>query len=331
MIVTRTPLRISFIGGGTDLPSFYQLDIGAVVSATIDKYMVVVANQKFDGKLRLSYTQTENVDDPDDLEHDIVRNAIKLLHVDLSNGLEIATLSDVPARGTGLGSSSALAVGLILALSSHFKTRKGDMAGLSQKEWLAQKACELEINLCKKPIGKQDQYAAAFGGINLFRFYPDGQVEVMPAANQVRLRERFRTRLLLFSLGSSRGSDEILKRQRELSKDRFQLYRKMAALAEEFYGYLSEDDRMDDFGELLDENWSYKRELAPGITTPEIDELYAKAKILGASGGKVLGAGGGGFLLLAAPEDRHREIISKIGLRNVEFNFVRQGAHSVFG
>lgn len=330
MIVTRAPLRVSFVGGGTDLPAYFREEPGAVFSATINKYVYVTMGGKFDGKIRLSYSQTENVERLDDLHHDLVRNMFKVLKLDNPinhNGLEIATIADVPGTGTGLGSSSALSVALLLALKNRYKIGIGNK--LSLREWLARKACELEIDVCGKPIGKQDQYAASYGGFNLFRFWPDETVEVFGAQGKKNVLDRLQVRFILLYLDKMRSSDKILADQQAVARDHKKTYKRMADLAEEFFAAVS-DDNLEPVGALLDENWECKKRLVGGISDPEIDALYEKAKKHGALGGKVLGAGGGGFMLLYAEPEKHANIIEKLGLRVVPFRFVRDGAKLLF-
>jgi D-glycero-alpha-D-manno-heptose-7-phosphate kinase len=328
MIISRSPLRISFVGGGTDLPAFYEFETGACLSATIDKYLYVVLNNKFDGKVRVSYSITENVDVVDRLQHDIIRNAFKMLDVFTEDGVEIATVADVPGKGTGLGSSSALAVALILAMSQRYALKPGQ--SLRKAEWLARKACELEMVHCQKPIGKQDQYAAAYGGINLLRFNSDGSVEVNRVQAQVRSADRLHARLLLFHLGKhGRNGDNALQHQQNMATKKLHIYRKMAELAETFYDEIVAGN-MDGLGELMHNNWEYKKEVAPESSNPEIDEIYARARALGATGGKVLGAGGGGFMLFFAPQNKHHDIATKLKLRRVPFNFDLEGAKIIY-
>lgn len=319
MIITRTPLRISFVGGGTDLPAFYSLEPGAVLSTTINKYMWVILNPKFDGLIRLSYTTTENVAQISEIRHEIIRNALKMLDFDLSDGLEIATISDVPARGTGLGSSSALAVGLVNALMTMQKKK-------FTREELAALACRLEIILCDKPIGKQDQYASAFGGMNMFRFYPDGEVEVLPVPHAKRTLGRLINNLLLLYLGQRmQVADDILEKQGDMDRQKLQILRRMADLAEKMYADLYRDS-IHNFGDYLHENWMLKKQLVSSISNPEIDEIYEKTRREGAKGGKLLGAGGGGFLLFHAHPELHNQIVKHTGLRKVEFDFDFEGS-----
>jgi D-glycero-alpha-D-manno-heptose-7-phosphate kinase len=323
MIISRTPLRMSFVGGGSDLPAFYREEMGAVLSTSIDKYMYICVNRKFDGRIRLSYSRTEEVDSPAQLEHPLAREA--LLLVGIEGGVEISSMSDIPSKGSGLGSSSTYTVGLLNALYAYRSAQRS-------KDTLAREAAQIEIEKCGEPIGKQDQYAAAFGGLNLIRFHPDDSVSVDPvicAPSVVRELEAWT--LILFT-GRTRSASDILARQsRELADSaRRLLMRRMVELAFEMKREL-EAGRLDTVGELLDENWRLKSQMSSGISDPTIDKWYATALAHGAVGGKLLGAGHGGFLMLFAPPERHDAIIAKLpSLQHIRFGFERQGTQIVY-
>ncbi|MDP9341758.1 MAG: GHMP kinase [Actinomycetota bacterium] len=324
MIITRTPLRISFLGGGSDLPSFYREEPGAVISAAINKYIYITVNRKFDRRIRASYSVTEMVDRPEDLSHELIRGALQQVGID--GGVEITSISDVPSRGTGLGSSSSYTVGLLNALWAH----AGRLAG---SERLAGEACHIEIDVCGKPIGKQDQYIAAYGGLQYIQFNGDDSVFVDPILPEPELRRLLESRLLLLYTGLTRSAGGILQEQstnlRENGEARAAV-RAMVKLAEELRGALSDGD-LDSFGELLDAGWQEKRKVASGVTSPAIDDWYARARASGALGGKLLGAGGGGFLLLYAPLERHQEIQAALPeLRAVPFRFEPQGSKIIY-
>ncbi len=299
MIITRTPLRISFAGGGTDLGSFYrQYGGGAVTSAAIDRYIHVLVNDKFDRSIRVAYTRTENVDRLDDLQHGLVREAMRLTGV--TDSLEIHTVADIPGEGTGLGSSSTLTVGLLNALYAH----KGVLKDPSQ---LAEEACRIEIDILGGTLGKQDQYIAAFGGLQYFEFREDDTVRSTPIPLSREDREAFESHLSLYYTGITRQAQGILKNQdarTEHNRDALVRLRAMAAEARD--ALLSRSWK--GLGQLLDEGWAIKRELSHGITTSTIDEAYGRAKAAGAYGGKITGAGGGGFLLVVHPPERSHEI-----------------------
>jgi len=324
MIISRTPLRISFVGGGSDLPAFYEREPGAVVSATINRYIYITVNPKFDRRIRASYSQTETVDRVEELQHELIREALLVTGID--GAIEISSISDIPSRGTGLGSSSAYTVGLLNALYAH----TGRLAGA---ERLAREACAIEIERCGRPIGKQDQYSAAYGGLKHLRFNPDGTVFVDQILCDPATRRRLESRLLLLYTGHTRRAETILEEQSRNSAERDATragLRRMTALAGDLCAALNRSD-LNGFGEVLHANWEEKRRLATGITTPTLDAWYDRARAEGAIGGKVLGAGGGGFLLLYAPPDRHGDICSALpDLRRVTFHFEPQGSRLIF-
>ena len=323
MIVSKTPLRMSFVGGGSDLPVFYREEVGAVLSTSIDKYMYICLNKKFDGRIRISYTKTENVERRDEVEHPLVREALSLVGVD--GGIEIASMADIPSKGSGLGSSSAYTVGLLNALYAYRNQ-------FVSKETLASQACEIEIDLCKEPIGKQDQYAAAYGGLNLIRFHPDDSVSVDPVICKPSLLQELEESTLVFFTGRTRSASAVLANQSAAMRaaDRRALMRRMVQLAFDMKAQL-ESGTLDHFGDLLDENWRLKAQLTNGISDPQIDAWYATGIANGALGGKLLGAGNGGFIMFYAPRDRHAKIADALsGLELVKFRFDRTGAQIVF-
>ncbi len=324
MIISRTPLRLSFAGGGSDLPAFYRHEPGAVVSTAIDKYIYITVNTKFDCKIRASYSITEMVDYVSELKHELIAESLKLLGID--GGIEITSISDIPSRGTGLGSSSTYTVGLLNALYAY----QGNYAGA---ERLAREACHIEIERCGKPIGKQDQYIAAYGGLQYIQFNPDGTVFVDPIICRPETRNQLFSRLLLLYTGITRSADNILREQSantEHDEAKRQSLRVMTGLARELRDALHNNDA-DCFGEILHQGWLEKRKLASGITTGQIDTWYETARQHGAIGGKVSGAGGGGFLMLYAPPGRHREIIQALpDLQPVPFRFEPQGSKIIY-
>lgn len=324
MIVSRTPLRVSFVGGGTDIGWYYEKGEGAVVSTTIDKYIYITVNKKFDGKLRVSYSKTEMVDDVSDLRHDLVRECLKLVGV--NKGIEITSISDVPSEGTGLGSSSSYTVGVLNGLYGH---RGKDVSS----ERLAKEACKIEIEILGKPIGKQDQYIAAYGGLQYIQFNPDGTVEVDPIMCKPKTKEKLAGDLLMLYTGKTRGTDYMLKKQKKSvlnSEAKRKGMGKMVQLAKEMKRTLSRND-LNTFGELLHENWLLKKDLADEISNGKIDAWYKKARRNGAVGGKILGAGGGGFLLLYAPNSKHKKILAALPeLSPFKFSFESQGSKIVY-
>lgn len=323
MIITRTPLRISFAGGGSDFPAFHRREAGAVVSTAINKYIYITVNKKFDDKIRASYAITEMVDRVEDLRHELIREALLLAGV--RGGIEITSISDIPSRGTGLGSSSAYAVGVLHALHAF----AGRYVGAKR---LAEEACSIEIDRLRRPIGRQDQYIAAYGGFQFIQFDEDS-VSLEPVLPGAEFREALQQHLLLLYTGRTRNAETILaEQQRNLEGAAGALddTARLRDLALDLRTALL-NRRLGEVGEILDAGWSIKRRLASGVTTPEIDEWYARARAAGAAGGKLLGAGGGGFLLLfAAPRD-HGAILERLPeLRRVPFRFEPHGSRIIY-
>ncbi len=323
MIISRTPLRISFFGGGTDLADFYEKEGGAVLSTAIDKYIFATVNKKFDEHIRVSYSKTEIVETVDQIKHDLVREAMRLAGV--VHGIEITTIADIPSQGTGLGSSSTFTVGLLNALHAY----KGEHVSA---ETLAQEACKIEIDIVGEPIGKQDQYIAAYGGLQFIQFNKDGSVFVDPIVCSRELKDALQANLMLFYTGLTRRSKTILAEQKKNSSshryDELKAIKELALIGKKA---LEKDQSIDEFGRLLDENWRLKKSLAEGVSNTEIDEIYAKAKKAGALGGKIAGAGGGGFLLLYVPKDRQAHVRSALHpLKQTEFNFEPQGSKIIY-
>ncbi|MCA3565002.1 MAG: GHMP kinase [Methylocystis sp.] len=324
MIISRTPLRMSFVGGGSDLPSFYERYGGAVLSTAIDKYVFVTCNPKFDSGIRLAYSRTEEVPSVEKIEHRLVRETMKLLQ--LEGGVEITTIADVPSKGTGLGSSSSFTVGLLNVLHA-FQGRYASPTTLGAQ------SCQVEIDLCKEPIGKQDQYAAAFGGLNLIEFQPTGRVDVTPVVMPVARRELLSNRIIAFYTGITRSASELLQVQSanvSNDGDKQKTLQRMVQLTYDLKREL-ESGNLDSFGEILHENWELKRSLASGISNGDIDEWYDTAMRNGASGGKLLGAGTGGFMIFYADEEKHDAIVKSLGhLRRTKFNFEPLGSRIIF-
>jgi D-glycero-alpha-D-manno-heptose-7-phosphate kinase len=325
LIISRTPLRISFAGGGSDLPAFYRQEPGAVLSTSINKYIYITVNRKFDEKIRASYSVTEIVDHVEDLKHELIRESLQMV-VSPPCGIEITSISDIPSQGTGLGSSSTYTVGLLNSLYAHFGQHVG-------AERLAREACFIEIERCKKPIGKQDQYIAAYGGLEYIQFNPDGSVFVDPIICDPGTKARLNRSLLMLYTGLTRSADNILKEQSENTEndeEKRNSLRYMTQLAGQLRDALYAND-LDGFGEILHAGWMEKKNLASGITNPDIDRWYDTARMKGAVGGKVLGAGGGGFLLLYAPPQRHPDILRALPeLRPIPFLFEPQGSKIIY-
>ena len=324
MIISRTPLRMSFVGGGSDLPIFYRRFGGAVVSTAINQFIYVTINRKFDEQIRVSYSRTEEARNVDRVKHPLVREALKLLAV--SGGVEITSIADIPAKGTGLGSSSSFTVGLLHVLHAY----AGRYASAEQ---LAREACQIEIERCGEPIGKQDQYAAAYGGLNYIEFRPDDTVLVEPIICRRATLQQLQDQTLTFYTGLTRSAGGILRAQQSVmasGRKQQTVMKRMVALARELRTRMQEN-QVDGFGELLHEGWVLKRSLTAGISNDAIDDWYARGRKAGAVGGKLLGAGAGGFLMFSAPPDRHEAIARALGeLRRVEFAFEPQGSRIIF-
>lgn len=289
MIISRTPLRVSLMGGGSDLPAFYRLEPGAVLSSTIDKYIYITVNRAFNDNIRASYSRTEIVDQAEDVSHPLIREALKLTNV--LSGVEITSIADVPSRGTGLGSSSAFLVGLLNALWAY----QGVFASARR---LAEEACRIEIEVLGDPLGKQDQTIAAYGGLQYIRFNPDESVFVDPVICRRETKRTLESRLMLFYTGVTRSAVDILTRQEQETPNKRQGLARMVEMSREVNSILRQGRDLDRLGELLHQAWQIKRSLVEGITSDEIERMYALAREAGALGGKVTGAGGGGFLLL---------------------------------
>jgi D-glycero-alpha-D-manno-heptose-7-phosphate kinase len=322
VIVSKTPLRISFVGGGTDLPSFYEEHGGAVVSTAIDKWIHVAVARRFEGDIRVSYSRTEIVPTTSDLEHELVREGLRVTGI--PRGIDVVTLADLPS-GTGLGSSSAVMIGTLAALYAFQGVYRSPTA-------LAEEAARIEIDTLGKPIGCQDHYAAAVGGFNLIEFMPDGGgVRINPIVCPSDTLKRAHRSMLLFYTGRTRSSAIPLTAQKAAIEGNDQAtvtaLETMRDLAYELSECLSRGE-VDALGSLLDQNWRLKRSLSETITNPHIDGLYERAKDAGATGAKLLGAGSSGFFLVVAPVDCHDGVRAKLrDLREVSFRFSPRGAH----
>ncbi len=321
MIIVQTPLRISFLGGGTDISAFYHREDGWVVSSAIDKYIFVIIKKRFDEQIRVGYTRTEMVDSLDDIQHELVREALRT--TGLSKGVEISTMGDIPSAGSGLGSSSTVTVGLLNAMHHYLHSPR-------DAERLATEACEIEIDILGKPIGKQDQYIASYGGLRFIRFCPNEQVVVESLSLGDEARQELSRRLILFYTNVTRKSETILTEQVANTEDHLPQLRAMKELALQARAAL-EAERFDDFGRIMHEGWMQKRQLASKITNPAIDELYADAREAGAVGGKITGAGGGGFLLVYCPLAHQDRLRAALGpLRELPFVLEPGGSKVIF-
>ena len=324
MIITRTPFRISFVGGGTDLPEFYRVEPGAVVSTAINKYMYVIVNKRFTDAIRVSYyARTEIVDRVEDIQHPIVREALKL--VGISKGIEIASVADVHA-GAGLGSSGSFAVGLLNALYAY-------QGVLKSAEELAREACHIEIDILGEPIGKQDQYIAAYGGFRYIQFNPDETVFTEPIIWTKENKEELKQNLLLLYTGDVREASSILREQKAKTRqsDKMACLRKLRDMASELKEKLNDNASAEIFGQVLHQGWLLKKQLASNISNDKIDQYYEKALNAGALGGKILGAGGGGFLLLYCPRQKQSQVKKALHhMPSLEFSFEPEGSKIIY-
>ncbi len=318
MILSRTPLRISFVGGGTDIPQYYRHNGGgAVVNSAINRYMYIVVNRKFDNQIRVSYSTTEIVPTADEVCHPLVREALRLL--DIRRGLEIVSISDIPSYGTGLGSSSSFTVGLLNALH-------GWLGEETSPKQLAEEAVRIEREIVGDPGGKQDQYIAAYGGLRLMEFHPDESVDVIAVPVSEEDLHALEESLLLFYTGIARAGAPILAGQITEMKENWEHYDFMKQLARDLYSELG-NGRVDCLGEYLHKNWERKRRLHEAISNPTIEKLYSRARAAGATGGKITGAGGGGFLLLCTRPGNRKEVCNALDeLREEPFRLEKSGS-----
>lgn len=324
MIISKTPFRISFVGGGSDLPAFYRKYGGAVISITIDKYMYITLNNKFDNKIRASYSKTEEVSSIDEIEHKIIRECLRKLNIE--GGIEIASMADIPSFGSGLGSSSSFTVGLLHALYA-FQHR------YVTAHQLGAEGSEIEIDICGDPIGKQDQYACAFGGFNFITFNPDDTVNIQPIICKKELVSALEKNIIVFYTGIVRSATELLKKQSaeiisDFKKQKVQqeMVKLTFALRDELH-----KNNIDTFGEILHENWVLKKLINQDVSNYHIDDWYARGLKMGAIGGKILGAGGGGFLMFYAPQEYHEDIRKELSeLRHIQVKFERDGSKIIF-
>jgi len=321
MIITKTPFRMSFCGGGSDLPSFYEQYNGCVLSASINKYMYITIHPYFDPhKTVLKYSKTETVDELYQIEHPIFHYILNEFHID---GVEITCTADIPS-GTGLGSSSTFTVGLLNTLFCY-------LGKYVSKHELAARACVVEIEKLGAPIGKQDQFAAALGGLNFIRFHQNGEVTHEPVIISRETIKRLEAGLCLFYMGEVRSANKILSEQNQNMRDKSKTDNliQMCRLTYDMKEALQKGD-LSAFGEILNENWRLKRGLATGVTNSRIDEIYEKAIKAGAGGGKLLGAGGGGFFLFYCDEDKQATLNAALNLRRMPFAFEHDGASIVY-
>ncbi len=323
MIIVRTPLRVSFVGGGSDMKAFYTHQDGMVVCTAIDKYVYAIVKERFDDMIYINYSKKECVHRVDDIRHDLVREAMRMTGVE--RGVEITTLADIPSSGSGLGSSSSITVALLHALYAYNNE-------LVTAEQLARNACAIEIDILKKPIGRQDQYAAAYGGLNKFTFQAGECTVRTPVPLTGAAQRAFASCLLLYYTGITRSADGILSEQRNNLSDhrRRAVMARMAALVDPFVAAMGAGDIIR-CGALLGENWRLKQEMAAGIANGPIHEMYDRAISAGALAGKIAGAGGGGFLLLIVPRECQNKVFSEMkDYRELPFMIEEGGSKVIF-
>lgn len=326
MIISKTPLRASFFGGGTDFKEYYENNsygYGAVISTALNMYVYIMVCKRFDNKIRVCYTKNEFVDSVDQIEHNIIREALKIVGVE--NGIDIVYSADIPlsSAGVGLASSSALAVGVLNALYAY----KGEHAS---PEKLARMACEIELNRLGNPIGIQDQYACAYGGFRIYKFWADGRVSATPVTAPIECIRKLKNNLRLYYTGLTRISSEILSEQKEnISNKNYVLDQILKMVDNAVQEINTNDTKL--WGEMLDKAWNLKKSLASRISNVGIDTMYERAKEAGALGGKVLGAGGGGFLLLYVLPENEANVDDVLkGYKKIDFDFENEGSRIIF-
>ncbi len=323
MIITKTPFRISFVGGGSDLEKFYAHSQGAVLSTTINQFMYISSHRFWDEEIIVAkYSKTEMVKNIDTMKHPILREVLKKFNI--SGALEISSNADIGA-GTGLGSSSSFTVGLLHNLYTI-------LGKFVTKKQLAEEACDIEINRLQEPIGKQDQYAAAFGGLNVFRFESSGEVIVEPIHLPKETYKTLQDNLLMYYLGTQRSASKILAEQKRNLKltNNLNILQEMVALVWELRDILYKGN-LDQFGKILHRNWILKQKLASKISTTDTDALYDMALKNGATGGKVLGAGGGGFFLFYCPREKQKKLRKALAaFRELKFKFENEGSKLIY-
>jgi len=320
MIVVQTPLRVSFLGGGTDFDDFYVNHGGAVLSTGIDKCVFIIVKERFDDTICVNYSKRERVKKVIDLRHELVREAMKLVGID--KGIEITTLADIPAEGTGLGSSSSITVGLLQALYTY----RGEIV---PAKTLAEDACHIEIEILGKPIGRQDQYIASYGNMRFITFDKSG-VKVEKIELSLEYKKRLNDNLLLLYTGITRKSSEILSEQKANISSRVEVLCGMQKLAFEARDAVLEGE-LDAFGEILHKGWELKKQMASNVSNSTIDDIYETARRAGATGGKVTGAGGGGFILFYCRKDKQDDVTRALkGLRQLPCRFEQDGSKVIF-
>ncbi len=323
MIISRTPFRISFVGGGSDMETFYSRHPGAVLSTSISKYMYISSHHYFyEDQIQVKYSQTETVNDINDIKHPLIRESLRKAKI--TGGIEISSIADLPA-GTGMGSSSSFTVGLLhnlYAINRQYVTH----------EQLAAEASEIEIDILKEPIGKQDQYAAAYGGLNVIHFNKNGTVKVEPLYIENEVYSQLEKNLVMFFIGNQRKASDILSEQKKNAsqEDKYRILKQMVGLVSQLKDCLYAGT-LCDFGKILHENWILKQKLASKISNEDVENIYKTALENGATGGKLLGAGGGGFMLFFCEYEKQSKLMDALKpLQSYDFNFERDGSKIIY-
>jgi D-glycero-alpha-D-manno-heptose-7-phosphate kinase len=321
LIIVQTPLRISLFGGGTDFRDFFMEEGGCVLTSAIDKYIFVTIKERFDSKLRIGYTQTEMVDEIDEIHHELIRESLRITSI--RRGVEITTMADIPSEGSGLGSSSTVTVGALHAMYAY-------LGEIVPAERLAREACKIEIEILGRPIGIQDQYIAAYGGLRFFEFSSDGQVTSHKIELSSDAQRALNSNFMLFFTGMSRNASTILKEQVGNMKHRLGELREIKQMAHQAR-HAIESENLDALGVLLHQSWELKKRLAGTISNGRINAMYEAARRAGAIGGKIAGAGGGGFLLLYVPLEQQERVRRQLnGLQELPFRLEDDGTKVIF-
>lgn len=326
MVISKTPLRASFFGGGTDFKDYYEntsIGYGSVVSTALDMYVYIMVNKRFDDSIRISYRIQELVNNVDEIQHNIIREAMKIAGIE--KGIDIVYSADIPisTSGVGLASSSAMAVGVLNALFAY----QGKQLSSEQ---LARYACQIEIECMKNPIGIQDQYAVAYGGLKKYRFHANGEVGVNTVVVKPNVLNKLENNLMLFYTGTTRVSSNILSEQKQNISSKMAILDQMTQMVDEAVNAL-QTENIDTWGYMLDKAWNLKKQMSSQISNSDIEEMYRKGKSAGALGGKILGAGGGGFLLLYVPEHCQDNVRNQLSeFRQIDFKFEREGSRIIF-
>jgi D-glycero-alpha-D-manno-heptose-7-phosphate kinase len=321
MHIIQAPLRVSLFGGGTDFPAYFQEHGGCVLTSAIDKYIFVTIKQRFDDKLRVGYTRTEMVDSVNEIQHELIREALRLTGIE--RGVEITTMGDIPSEGSGLGSSSTVTVGALHAMYAYQRE-------LILAERLAAEACQIEREILKSPIGIQDQYIAAYGGLRFMEFLPNGKVVSERIELDTRTMRHLNENLLLFFTGVTRKANGILSEQKQNIQDRIAILSEMKDIAGVARDALKQGN-IDTLGPLLHDSWQLKKQLASRISNGTLNDMYEAARSAGATGGKISGAGGGGFLLLYCPRGKQEAVRDALpDLQELPFKLGQDGSKVIF-